>query len=59
VYLRGASTSIILRQLVRLRLALIPATRFFRFVMVGASGVDMFVLFLLSDPQTLVFGLTR
>jgi dolichol-phosphate mannosyltransferase len=46
---------------VRLRLALIPATRFFRFVMVGASGalVDMFVLFLLSDPQTLGFGLTR
>jgi dolichol-phosphate mannosyltransferase len=50
-----------LRHLVRLRLELFPGTRFFRFVMVGASGalVDMLVLFLLSDPHTLGFGLTR
>lgn len=42
----------------RLRL---PAMRFVRFSLVGASGVfvDMAVLYLLSDPTTLAWGLTR
>lgn len=50
-----------LRHLVRLRFGAIPATRFSRFAIVGASGVlvDMVVLFFLSDPRALGFGLTR
>ena len=50
-----------LRHLARLRLATLPASRFFKFAVVGASGVvvDMAVLFLLSDPRALGLGLTR
>ena len=50
-----------LRHLVRLRFAVAPSRRFYRFVVVGASGalVDMLVLFLLGDPRTLGLGLTR
>jgi dolichol-phosphate mannosyltransferase len=49
-----------LRHLVRLRLARLPA-RFPRFAAVGFSGVlvDMALLFLLSDPRMLGWGLTR
>jgi dolichol-phosphate mannosyltransferase len=50
-----------LRHLLRLRLARLPVNRFLRFAAVGLSGVvvDMGVLFLLSDPSTLGWGLTR
>ncbi len=50
-----------LRHLVRLRLAKLPINRFIRFAMVGFTGVivDMSVLYLLSDPTTLHWGLTR
>jgi dolichol-phosphate mannosyltransferase len=50
-----------LRHLLRLRLARFPIDRFLRFAIVGASGVvvDMGLLFLLSDPHTLAWGLTR
>jgi dolichol-phosphate mannosyltransferase len=50
-----------LHHLLRLRFAALPTTRLFRFGVVGTSGVivDMAVLFLLSDPQALGFGLTR
>jgi dolichol-phosphate mannosyltransferase len=50
-----------LRHLVRLRLSTLPVNRFVRFGVVGLSGVvvDMGVLFLLSDPSTLGWGLTR
>jgi dolichol-phosphate mannosyltransferase len=50
-----------LRHLLRLRLATLPRSRFFRFCLVGASGVlvDMGLLYLLSDPHMLGFGLTR
>ena len=50
-----------LRHLVRLRLSALSTTRFLRFALVGASGVvvDMAMLFLLSDPRALGFGLTR
>ncbi|HEX6277656.1 MAG TPA: glycosyltransferase [Polyangiaceae bacterium] len=50
-----------LRHLVRLRLATLPASRFFKFCVVGATGVvvDMTILYLLSDPSTLALGLTR
>lgn len=39
----------------------IPVVRFIRFGLVGLSGVfiDMAVLYLLSDPSTLAWGLTR
>ena len=49
------------RHLLRLRLATLPLTRFARFAAVGFSGVivDMGLLFLLSDPSTLGWGLTR
>src|SRR6266851_4779213 len=49
-----------LRHLVRLRLAMLPA-RFPRFAAVGLSGVavDMALLFLLSDPHALGWGLTQ
>jgi len=49
-----------LRHLVRLRLATLPS-RFPRFAAVGLSGVavDMAILFLLSDPRALGWGLTQ
>jgi dolichol-phosphate mannosyltransferase len=50
-----------LRHLLRLRFGLPGTRRFFRFVLVGLSGllVDMAALFVLSDPSSLHFGLTR
>ena len=50
-----------LRHLVRLRLSGLPVNRFLRFAVVGFSGVivDMGLLYLLSDPSTLAWGLTR
>lgn len=47
--------------LVRLRLATFPVARFIRFAIVGFSGVfvDMILLYLLSDPNQLGWGLTR
>ncbi len=50
-----------LRHLVRLRLDLWRIGRFLQFGIVGFSGVfvDMAVLYLLSDPTTLGWGLTR
>jgi dolichol-phosphate mannosyltransferase len=50
-----------LEHLLRLRLATLPASRFFKFCVVGASGVivDMTILYLLSDPNALGLGLTR
>ncbi|MGH9367553.1 MAG: glycosyltransferase [Thermoanaerobaculia bacterium] len=50
-----------LRHLLRLRISLLSTDRFARFAMAGASGVvvDMGLLFLLSDPRTLAWGLTR
>jgi dolichol-phosphate mannosyltransferase len=50
-----------LRHLLRLRLAKIPLGRFLRFAFVGATGVvvDMGLLYLLSDPSQLGWGLTR
>jgi dolichol-phosphate mannosyltransferase len=47
--------------LVRLRWATLGQSKLFRFCLVGASGVvvDMSMLFLLSDPTMLGFGLTR
>jgi dolichol-phosphate mannosyltransferase len=49
------------RHLLRLRLSTLPINRFVRFGIVGLSGVvvDMGVLFLLSDPSMLGWGLTR
>jgi dolichol-phosphate mannosyltransferase len=49
------------QHLFRLRIYLLQVSRFFRFCVVGASGVviDMSILFLLSDPSTLHWGLTR
>jgi dolichol-phosphate mannosyltransferase len=49
-----------LRHLVRLRVARLPP-RFPRFALVGFTGVlvDMGLLFLLSDPRALGWGLTR
>ena len=50
-----------IQHLLRLRFALWPVKRFLRFGIVGFSGVfvDMIVLYLLSDPSTLGWGLTR
>jgi len=50
-----------LRHLLRLWFATLPRSRFVRFGLVGLSGVvvDMSLLFLLSDPQCLGWGLTR
>jgi dolichol-phosphate mannosyltransferase len=47
--------------LLKLRWATLPNSRFFKFCVVGASGVlvDMAILFLLSDPGALGWGLTR
>jgi dolichol-phosphate mannosyltransferase len=49
------------QHLLRLRLSTLPINRFVRFAAVGLSGVvvDMGVLYLLSDPSTLGWGLTR
>ncbi|MBV8513844.1 MAG: glycosyltransferase [Acidobacteria bacterium] len=49
------------QHLFRLRLYLLHASSFVRFCVVGASGVviDMSMLYLLSDPSTLHWGLTR
>jgi dolichol-phosphate mannosyltransferase len=49
------------QHLFRLRLYLLQVSSFFRFCAVGASGVviDMSILYLLSDPSTLHWGLTR
>lgn len=50
-----------LGHLLRLRWVTLPYSRFFKFCVVGASGVlvDMAILFLLSDPRALGLGLTR
>jgi dolichol-phosphate mannosyltransferase len=50
-----------LRHLLRLRLDSLPIGRFLRFALVGLTGVfvDMGMLYLLSDPSTLGWGLTR
>ncbi|MBD0345449.1 MAG: glycosyltransferase [Coleofasciculus sp. Co-bin14] len=50
-----------LRHLLRLRLSLGPVGRFIRFGVVGLSGVfvDMTMLYLLSDPSSLGWPLTR
>jgi len=50
-----------LLHLARLRLATLPVSRFARFAVVGLSGVlvDMGLLFVLSDPWMLGWGLTR
>jgi dolichol-phosphate mannosyltransferase len=49
------------QHLLRIRLHLLKASLFFRFCVVGLSGVviDMGLLYLLSDPSTLHWGLTR
>jgi dolichol-phosphate mannosyltransferase len=50
-----------LEHLIRLRLATLPSSRFFKFCVVGATGVivDMAILYVLSDPNALGLGLTR
>jgi dolichol-phosphate mannosyltransferase len=50
-----------LRHLLHLRFSSFPTSRFVRFGLVGCSGVvvDMALLFLLSDPSMLGWGLTR
>jgi len=50
-----------LGHLLKLRIATLPQSRFFKFCIVGGTGVlvDMALLYLLSDPSTLGFGLTR
>jgi dolichol-phosphate mannosyltransferase len=50
-----------LQHLLRLRVVLLRDSRFFRFCLVGLSGVlvDMLLLFILSDPKMLAWGLTR
>ena len=50
-----------IQHLLRLRFDLWPIQRFLRFGIVGFSGVfvDMIMLYLLSDPSTLGWGLTR
>jgi dolichol-phosphate mannosyltransferase len=49
------------QHLLRIRLHLLKSSSFFRFCVVGLSGVviDMGLLYLLSDPSTLHWGLTR
>jgi dolichol-phosphate mannosyltransferase len=49
------------QHLLRIRLYLLKNSSFVRFCIVGLSGVviDMSLLFLLSDPRTLHWGLTR
>ena len=50
-----------LGHLLKLRWATLPKSRFFRFCVVGSTGVlvDMALLYLLSDPSMLGWGLTR
>jgi dolichol-phosphate mannosyltransferase len=50
-----------IQHLLRLRFSLWPVGRFLRFAIVGFSGVfvDMLMLYFLSDPSTLGWGLTR
>ncbi len=50
-----------LRHLAGLRAATLPTSQFLQFVTVGFSGifVDMGLLYLLSDPSTLAWGLTH
>ncbi len=50
-----------IQHLLRLRLSIGPIGRLIRFGAVGLTGVfvDMLVLYLLSDPSTLGWGLTR
>jgi dolichol-phosphate mannosyltransferase len=50
-----------LTHLLKLRWATLPTSRFFRFCVVGGSGVlvDMGLLYVLSDPHMLGLGLTR
>ncbi len=50
-----------LKHLLKLRVATLRDSRFLKFCIVGGSGVivDMGLLFLLSDPHTLGWGLTR
>jgi dolichol-phosphate mannosyltransferase len=50
-----------IRHLIRLRLSTLLTSRFARFAVVGLSGVvvDMGLLFFLSDPSMLGWGLTR
>jgi dolichol-phosphate mannosyltransferase len=50
-----------LAHLGRLRIHTLPVAQFARFCCVGASGavVDMTILYLLSDPRMLAWGLTR
>jgi dolichol-phosphate mannosyltransferase len=50
-----------LQHLLKLRIATLPESAFFKFCVVGATGVlvDMGLLYLLSDPSTLHLGLTR
>jgi dolichol-phosphate mannosyltransferase len=50
-----------LRHLLRLRGSRLPLARLLRFALVGLSGlaVDMGLLYLLSDPRQLGWGLTR
>lgn len=49
------------QHLLRIRMYLLKSSSFFRFCVVGLSGVviDMSLLFLLSDPRMLGWGLTR
>ena len=49
------------QHLLRLRLYLLQVSSFFRFCVVGCTGVviDMSLLYLLSDPKMLGWGLTR
>jgi len=49
------------RHLIRIRIHLLKASSTFRFCVVGLSGVviDMSLLYLLSDPRMLGWGLTR
>lgn len=49
------------QHLLRIRLHLLKSSSFFRFCVVGLSGVaiDMALLYFLSDPSTLHWGLTR
>jgi dolichol-phosphate mannosyltransferase len=49
------------QHLLRIRMYLLKSSSFFRFCVVGLSGVviDMALLFLLSDPRMLGWGLTR
>ena len=50
-----------LLHLAKLRWSTLPSSRLFRFCVVGATGVivDMALLYVLSDPSMLGFGLTR